>query len=283
MLKVLLTAATADALLVGSALRAPVARSSVSIMTEPVSTCFYAVYHEFKKGKAEAWWDKIENMENPAKAQHSNGIYAHNFLPSGVEGPILCIWECEDLDYTPKQFQAFIDGPDSPAGDALINKPYQIVAGNKPASAWPKMPAVPKASTGSFFWIYHKFVNRKACTQFWEQMADMDMDAFEKANREKGFHNHFFLPTGFKPNDPVFCVWESKEKVSIEDFQAFIDGPDGPAPGVFDNKIFEVMPGGTVPSSAFPKTWMEETMEKIEKLMPFSLDEIKAKIGEATK
>jgi len=28
---------------------------------------------------------------------------------------------------------------------------------------------------------------------------------------------------------------------------------------------------------------MEETMEKIEKLMPFSLDEIKAKIGEATK
>ena len=106
-------------------------------------------------------------------------------------------------------------------------------------------------------------------------MATIDMDAFAADNKKKGFCNHLFMPT----TDPstVFCVWESKAPMEVAAFQEFIDGPDGPAPGIFTNVAYPVMAGGSVPSAAFPKSWLDETMEKIEEILPLKLDEIKAK------
>ncbi len=55
----------------------------------------------------------------------------------------------------------------------------------------------------------------------------------------QGFHNHAFLPIG--PEGPVFCLWESSADVSADDFQAFVDGPEGPGEGrVFDNAVSKV-------------------------------------------
>lgn len=40
------------------------------------------------------------------------------------------------------------------------------------------------------------------------------------------------------------------------------------------------MEGGTVPSAAFPVSWLDETVAKIEELLPLKLDDIVAKLKE---
>ena len=112
------------------------------------------------------------------------------------------------------------------------------------------------------------------------------MEAFAAANKEKGFVNHLFMPT----TDPstVFCVWESKAPMTVPEFTAFIDGPEGPSPGTFTNAAYAVMEGGTVPSAAFPVSWLDETMAKIEtvledfKIEP-AIESFTKKIEELTK
>merc|ERR1711924_328250 len=138
-------------------------------------------------------------------------------------------------------FKTFIDGPTSPA-NGLINKVFPInPAGNLPESAFPTMPAAPVASSGDFFFIKHTFTSKDAAAEFWASMPEVDMEAFTAANKAKGFHNHYFMPT----TDPstVFCIWESKAPVIVDEFQAFADEL---FPGTFVNEIYPVMAGGAV-------------------------------------
>ena len=249
----------------------------------PATMDFYGVYHTFKAGREEEWWAQMSEMDMDAfaKTNHADGIYAHNFLPAAIEGPILCVWETKEKT-TPVEFQTFIDGF---TGDALVNEVYKIEDGAfTPESAWPTMPAKPKPTTGAFFWVNHSF-KRGQADKFFASLADFDADAFAEANEAKGFCNHYFLPTGATKQDPVFCVWESKEDMSIEEFQNFIDGPDGPGPDVFNNVVHKVMPGGNVPSAAFSASAspFDDIMSKIEELLPLKMDDIVAKIKDATK
>ena len=70
------------------------------------------------------------------------------------------------------------------------------------------------------------------------------------------------------PQDDIFCIWEASQPLSAEEFQSFIDGPDGPAPGVFINRVFPVIEGGITPSTAFPASGLNAIMAKIEACPP---------------
>ena len=98
------------------------------------------------------------------------------------------------------------------------------------------LPPPPPSST--FFIIHHEF-KEGAAEGFWSMMSGMspaDMDNLGKKNMELGMWNHSFMPTG--PEGPCFCVWEAKGECSIEQFQTFIDGPNGPGAGaVFKNTV----------------------------------------------
>lgn len=289
--------APASFLLTGSARQQHARRAAVS-MSEPN---FYAVYHTFKPNTAEAWWTGLKDVDlsEMSKLQYESGIFNHLFLPSSAEGHILCLWECQDTELSPKQFQEFIDGPESPAGDALYNKVYKVSPGAVlPASAWPSMSteaptfiaqgpqAASEDATGHFFWVHHTF-RRKKAKRFFEAMATLDYAAFEAANAAKGVKNHCFMPTGPADKDPVFCVWETDKAMTASEFAAFIDGPDGPSPGTFNNVVYPVIAGGVAPPTAFPGSvegsWLDETVAKIEEMLPFKVADLAAKFEEAAK
>ena len=40
-----------------------------------------------------------------------------------------------------------------------------------------------------------------------------------------GIDNNAFCPVG--PEGPAFCLWEVREGITAEEFQEFIDGPNG--------------------------------------------------------
>merc|ERR1719375_1785716 len=68
-----------------------------------------------------------------------------------------------------------------------------------------------------------------------------------------GLHNHSFSPCAAE--GPCICIWESKEPMTAEAFQQFIDGDQGPGGGkVFTNDVFLAMAGAKLPSAYFPKT-----------------------------
>ena len=108
------------------------------------------------------------------------------------------------------------------------------------------------------------------------KMGPDDMRAMDLKNNKLGVHCHSFMPAGME--GPINCMWECKVDDSLypypslplplplpltlpsstltlplsltlakvdtapEVFQAFIDGPDGPGPGVVINKCYKVMP-----------------------------------------
>ena len=51
-------------------------------------------------------------------------------------------------------------------------------------------------------------------------------DAWVSASLEKGFYNHSFNPVATE--GPIFCIWETREVITSEQFQEFIDGSGGP-------------------------------------------------------
>ena len=265
----------ANGLVIGT----PTARLTQQKITMADSN-FYAVFHTFKRGKKDAFWESLADADFAAmaKAQHESGIFNHYFMPADVDGPVLCLWECKDTEMGSVAFKEFIDGPDSPAAD-LNNKVYPInEAAATPGSAWPTMPKTPVPTTGSFFWVQHA-MNKGKNDEFWETVASVDMAAFAAANKAKGFHNHNFLPT----TDPscIFCVWETKEPMEAAEFQTFIDSEV--FPGLMTNRVYPTMEGASLPSAAFTTSWLDETMKKIEEFSNFNLEEIVAKLKEATK
>ena len=42
----------------------------------------------------------------------------------------------------------------------------------------------------------------------------------------------FYSANAVTANGPIYCIWETKEGISIEEFQEFIDGPTGPGFGL---------------------------------------------------
>jgi len=84
-----------------------------------------------------------------------------------------------------------------------------------------------------FFSVVHTFVEGKA-DGWWAMlgsMTDAQQQAMYAKWHEMGYHNHSFLPTS--PTGLINCLWETKPGTTPEQFQAFIDGPDGPGEGVF--------------------------------------------------
>ena len=80
-----------------------------------------------------------------------------------------------------------------------------------------------------FFHVHHEFRAGKA-QQWWEtaQAAMAPGGGWDEAvakNLEAGFYNHSFCPVG--PEGPAFCIWEVREGITAEEFQEFIDGPNG--------------------------------------------------------
>lgn len=248
--------------------------------TDPKPPTFWVVQHKFKDFKhAQKWWaatweffDTPGAPEAVAAQQQALGFANVFFLPGGLDKTMYCVWESK-FDVSEEEFQSFIDGEDgapSPAA-GLTNKVYKSNgAGMMPptaflstatpveaVTAWlsklfgKAKPAGPAQSTGSWFLVHHTF-RRGEAEPFWERigaMAPEDWVAMTERFNELGFHNHFFNPT----TDPstVFCLWECKDDISERDFQKFIDGPDGPGPGVFRNDCLKVAPGAVLPEAKF--------------------------------
>ena len=86
----------------------------------------------------------------------------------------------------------------------------------------------------NFYIVHHEF--RAGTSSKWWETAYAAMapgggwDEAVAANKEKGFFNH--SANAVTTNGPIYCIWETKEKISIEEFQEFIDGPTGPGFGL---------------------------------------------------
>jgi hypothetical protein len=122
--------------------------------------------------------------------------------------------------------------------DALAYLSQELAKASKPAAP-------------CFYTVIHEFVPGKAAA-WWEELGKMgpdDFKAMHTKNSTLGFHNHSFMPAATE--GPINCLWECKVDTPPEAFQAFIDGPDGPGPGLLVNKCYKVMPGAIVPTSHF--------------------------------
>ena len=88
--------------------------------------------------------------------------------------------------------------------------------------------------------MHHTFVPGKEAT-FYEMTGSMTPEqqtATAAGWDAAGFHCHSTLPTPDK--HCIHCVWECKADTSPEEFQAFIDGPKGPGPGILVNECHKV-------------------------------------------
>ena len=86
----------------------------------------------------------------------------------------------------------------------------------------------------SFYIVHHEFragTSSKWCETAYTAIAPGGgWDEAVAANKEKGFFNHSAKAVTTK--GPLYCIWETKEGISIEEFQEFIDGPSGPGFGL---------------------------------------------------
>ena len=220
---------------------------------------FFFVVHTFKEGKAEEWWKGIAEVlsadDQPAKMreqQKSLGFYNHFFLPMGGDNPVLCLWEAKEA-VSIDAFQAYIDGPDGPAGDAMINTVYPLIAGSSipsPSAFSGEAAATAKPTGGAMFWIMHTFKSDEAQEKFWAYMSnDHDAEKYTASNRENGFDNPFFLASG--PAGPFACIWESKQDISSEEMLAFMNSEKGPVPGTMDHKVHKIDVSSAFAPSAY--------------------------------
>ena len=106
-------------------------------------------------------------------------------MPEGGNAPIMCLWETKEK-MSVGDFQKFIDGPDGPSNDCLVNEVYKVMPGGiLPPSYFAghlKSENVSAATSGSFFWIFHKFVKGKE-NDFWELMKTLDLIEYDDKNR----------------------------------------------------------------------------------------------------
>jgi len=94
----------------------------------------------------------------------------------------------------------------------------------------------------TYYCIAHHFKIGKS-TEWWPKIQEAmsspeSMDAMTKAHHDAGFHNHCFMP--HSTEGPMHCIWEADEGKTLEDMQAFIDGPAGPSMGCLMNTVHQI-------------------------------------------
>ena len=107
----------------------------------------------------------------------------------------------------------------------------------------------------SKFFVVQHYVKPGQADAWWGKISailgnEASAEAMTQAHLEHGFLNHTFMPSS--KEGPFFCVWEAREDLTIEDFQTFIDGPDGVNTGLpaLHNIIHQLdtdLTGGQVP------------------------------------
>ena len=86
----------------------------------------------------------------------------------------------------------------------------------------------------NFYIVHHEF--RAGTSSKWWNTAYAAMepgggwDEAVAANKEKGFYNH--SANAVTSDGPIYCIWETKENIKLEEFQEFIDGSTGPGFGL---------------------------------------------------
>lgn len=95
----------------------------------------------------------------------------------------------------------------------------------------------------TFFILHHEFKDGKGkeFLEWFRTRKDVDRAKMQERNLSRGLWNHSVILTG--EDGPVYCIWESKDDMSVEEFQKFIEGPNGPAPGWFHNYPHKMMDG----------------------------------------
>ena len=83
----------------------------------------------------------------------------------------------------------------------------------------------------STFYIVHHEFKAGASSKWWETAyaAMAPGGGWEEAvvvNKEEGGFNHSV--NAVTSDGHIYCIWETKEGITAEEFQEFIDGPTGP-------------------------------------------------------
>ena len=110
----------------------------------------------------------------------------------------------------------------------------------------------------NFFMVHHEFKEGQSAG-FFEQMGGLkpeDWTKMAEKNLSLNVWNHSFAPSGLE--GPCFCYWEAKDGMSKEDFQAFIDGPDGPGAGAtFVNTVYLIPNDLIGDNTPYPRKFTE--------------------------
>ena len=82
-------------------------------------------------------------------------------------------------------------------------------------------------AVSQFFIVKHDIETAAATSAFRQQQhkTQKEWEDTAKIHLAHGFHSHSFMP--IDKNGPIFCVWEGKPGSTLEDFNQFINGPDG--------------------------------------------------------
>lgn len=219
------------------------------------------VYHTFKsKETSEAWWKimgemKPEDLGKINQAWQEAGYRNHFFMPEGGDKATCCVWETKK-EMSQAEFQTFIDSEKGPGEGKVFDNRVTLAmpgAATTPDSFFEKGAGdEAKPTTGAFFWIDHTFKSKETSDTWWKMMSEMTPEVIGEINeawQASGFKAHYFMPEG--GIGQTICIWETKTDMTVEEFQAFIDGEKGPGPGLFYNEVHKVMPGGTCPSAFF--------------------------------
>lgn len=237
---------------------------------------FFIIHHELKDGKGKEFleWLRTRTDEDWAKIHERNlnaGMWNHSIIPTGEDGPVYCIWESKD-DMSLEEFHEFVEGPNGPTPGFFRNHPYKMMDGFKPpypshfnheGDATPRLDKFPRLKkllkeTGSsdtgvvfqrplnnnnFFMVHHTFRDGKSDDFFaWnDSMTPEKWNKQWEQNLSENLWNHTFIPTG--KDGPVFCLWESKNDGSVDDYNKFLDGPKFSCPGMFHNNVHKVLKG----------------------------------------
>lgn len=243
---------------------------TLAAKAKPLDPVFYSVEHTFvdDQKKVDGWLEfvgaqKPEDQKANSDKWHAMGFHNHAFLPASMSagGKVNCLWECK-VDCSPEVFQSFVDGPDGPGEGVFVNKCFKMMPGGLVPESFFANKEVehPKNSpAGDVFWVRHDFVSADAGGKFWSFMQSLkpsDMAGLTAKWNGIGYHNHTFFPGA--PEGPCYCIWEADKTMSVEDFAAFIDGPDGPGQGVpgvdgsvFKNTCHKVLPGASLLDAKF--------------------------------
>jgi len=216
------------------------------------ASTFYIVRHTFKgdaKKSAESW--RNEMGKRMGEGHHSAvggqkwidmGVWNHAMCATdGLEGShIYCLWESK-AGMSDEDMQKFLDSDDGPGFgiDKMNNNMYKLMQapfmngqGAKFTDAGPAGDEVKGtnqydgAGKSTFYMVEHHHKTKKMSDEWWAGMPKMmeTLPALQEKHKGMGLANPLFCATGGQGK--MFCMWECKEGVSVEELQKVLDGPD---------------------------------------------------------